>query len=245
MPANPKIIAHRGFTERYPENTLEALEAAIDAGADAVELDVQFCADETPVVLHDPDLNRVSGENVSIDALKVEDLQRYSVHEPERLGDRFKGIVIPTLRQAAERLAQKNALVFVEIKHDTLPPHQLPKRVKSVLQACEPLGERLVIISFEEAILREARSLQNVAVGWVMSGWGIDAMDRVEVLEPDYLFIDIDRLPPPPTPLWEGRWQWAVYEINEPGTAQELARRGVTWVETAAVEKMSQALRSG
>jgi glycerophosphoryl diester phosphodiesterase len=245
MPANPKIIAHRGFTERYPENTLEALEAAIDAGADGVELDVQFCADETPVVLHDPDLRRVGGEAVLIDELKAEDLRSYSVHEPERFGDRFKGIAIPTLRQAAERLGRKSALVFVEIKRDTLPPYQLPQRVKKVLEACEPLGEKLVIISFEEAVLREARSLRDVAVGWVMPGWGIDAMDRVEVLEPDYLFIDIERLPPPPNPLWEGRWQWAVYEINEPESARELARRGIAWVETAAVDKMRQALGSG
>jgi len=48
-----KIIAHRGYSGKYPENTLMAFEAALDYGADAIELDVHMTRDGHLVVHHD------------------------------------------------------------------------------------------------------------------------------------------------------------------------------------------------
>ena len=55
-----EIIAHRGFSARAPENTLSAMDAAISAGADALEWDVQVAACGTPVLFHDSHLGRTS-----------------------------------------------------------------------------------------------------------------------------------------------------------------------------------------
>ncbi len=41
---NPEIIAHRGFSARAPENTLSALEAALETGVESVEFDLQTAA---------------------------------------------------------------------------------------------------------------------------------------------------------------------------------------------------------
>ncbi|MGH7377681.1 MAG: glycerophosphodiester phosphodiesterase family protein, partial [Candidatus Methylomirabilales bacterium] len=46
-------IAHRGASADAPENTLPAFEAALAAGADALELDVHMAADGALVVIHD------------------------------------------------------------------------------------------------------------------------------------------------------------------------------------------------
>lgn len=48
-----KIIAHRGYSDKYPENTLTAFKAALDCGSDAIELDVHMTADGRLVVHHD------------------------------------------------------------------------------------------------------------------------------------------------------------------------------------------------
>jgi len=48
------VIAHRGASSEYPENTLPAFERAIELGADFVELDVHAAADGSLVVCHDP-----------------------------------------------------------------------------------------------------------------------------------------------------------------------------------------------
>lgn len=48
-----KIIAHRGYSDKYPENTLTAFRAALELGSDAIELDVHLTADGQLVVHHD------------------------------------------------------------------------------------------------------------------------------------------------------------------------------------------------
>jgi glycerophosphoryl diester phosphodiesterase len=55
----PRVIAHRGLSARFPENTHAAFAAAIEAGADGVELDVQMTRDGVPVIFHDETLARV------------------------------------------------------------------------------------------------------------------------------------------------------------------------------------------
>lgn len=56
------ILAHRGFPAAdRPENSLAAIEAAFEAGADGVEVDVRLSADGIPVLCHDPELRRLVG----------------------------------------------------------------------------------------------------------------------------------------------------------------------------------------
>jgi glycerophosphoryl diester phosphodiesterase len=57
----PLAIAHRGYSARYPENTLEAYRAAIAAGADIIETDARLAADGVVVACHDPTLARLAG----------------------------------------------------------------------------------------------------------------------------------------------------------------------------------------
>jgi glycerophosphoryl diester phosphodiesterase len=55
------VIAHRGFSRRYPENTMAAVRAAIRLGVDMVEVDVQQTRDGELVVFHDYRLDRIYG----------------------------------------------------------------------------------------------------------------------------------------------------------------------------------------
>ena len=57
-----ELVAHRGFRGKYPENTILSITKAIEAGALFVELDVQFSEDKLPIIYHDSELSRVSGE---------------------------------------------------------------------------------------------------------------------------------------------------------------------------------------
>ncbi len=58
----PQLVAHRGYPRRYPENTLQGIQAAIDAGARYVEFDVQITADGVPILMHDVSLMRTAGK---------------------------------------------------------------------------------------------------------------------------------------------------------------------------------------
>lgn len=48
----PILIAHRGDTKNYPENTVQAFQSALDKGADGFEFDVQLNDDRVPIVVH-------------------------------------------------------------------------------------------------------------------------------------------------------------------------------------------------
>lgn len=49
---NPILIAHRGDTKNFPENTVEAFASAIEKGADGIEFDIQLNRDGIPIVVH-------------------------------------------------------------------------------------------------------------------------------------------------------------------------------------------------
>lgn len=68
MPARPWVIAHRGHSAAERENSLAALDRAVEAQADAVECDVRIAGDGVLVVSHDPDLARLTGEQVPVEA---------------------------------------------------------------------------------------------------------------------------------------------------------------------------------
>ena len=56
----PVLVAHRGYMERYPENSLSSIRAALESGACMVEFDVQMDAAGRLVLLHDDNFKRLS-----------------------------------------------------------------------------------------------------------------------------------------------------------------------------------------
>ncbi len=61
-----EIMAHRGASAAAPENTLAAVQGAIDSGAQWVEIDVQETADGRIVVIHDSDLKKVGASALTV-----------------------------------------------------------------------------------------------------------------------------------------------------------------------------------
>ena len=80
-PEPSNLVAHRGYQAKYPENTALSLNKAIAAGALFIELDVQFSADQLPIIYHDTDLQRVSGLPVTVFSTSREDLLTYPAYE--------------------------------------------------------------------------------------------------------------------------------------------------------------------
>lgn len=87
-----RIVAHRGAHEEpgVTENTLEAFERAVKAGAWGIEFDIRWTRDRRPVVFHDPDTRRLFGADVKLSDLDLAELK-----------DRFH--LIPTLEEVVRR----------------------------------------------------------------------------------------------------------------------------------------------
>jgi len=232
-------VAHRGYALRYPENTIESLRAALAAGACYVEFDVQLCADGVPVLLHDASLQRTADVDESALQLPLSRLREIEVNERRRLGDRFRGVRIPTLGQAIEliRSAPPSRQAFVEIKRESIEAFGVDAVVEAVLDAVAPAAQRCVLISFDAAAVERARGLGSTRIGWVLAEWCEAARRQAEALSPDFLFCDRELLPSG-VGLWSGPWSWAVYEVIDPAEALALGERGVELIETMAIREM-------
>lgn len=85
--SRPKITAHRGFSYAAPENTGYAFEAAVEIGADYIELDVQQTKDGQIVVFHDNELNRTTDGKGLVSDYTYEELQQFSCGSWFKKGD--------------------------------------------------------------------------------------------------------------------------------------------------------------
>ncbi|MGB1581673.1 MAG: glycerophosphodiester phosphodiesterase, partial [Nevskiales bacterium] len=72
----PLVIAHRGLSSQYPENTLPAFEAAVACGADMIELDVALTSDGRFMVIHDDTLSRTTSTQGFVGHLRSQELQQ-------------------------------------------------------------------------------------------------------------------------------------------------------------------------
>ena len=116
-----KLVAHRGYQAKYPENTVLSLNKAIAAGALFIELDVQFSADKLPIIYHDTDLQRVSGRHIDLFSIRRDKLLTYPACEPHRLGRTFDDQTISPLEAIVDiLLANPQVTAFIEIKEESI-----------------------------------------------------------------------------------------------------------------------------
>lgn len=235
----PCLIAHRGYAQRYPENTALAIEQALHCGVRALEFDVQFTADGVPVLLHDLNLKRTGGVDQNITEIPVNHLTMIEVNETVRFGDAYIGTRIPTLAEIVALLrAWPGVTVFVELKEESLQAFGIENTVRTVMAVLKPIHEQAVIISYDQLAVRCARAMGARRIGWILRAWDNVQQIQASELAPDVLFCNYTKLPAAPTPLWRGPWEWALYEITNPELAIMLARRGVRYIETMAVGEM-------
>ena len=232
----PVLVAHRGYMEKYPENTLCAIRSALDAGACMVEFDVQMDAGQQLVVLHDDNFKRTSGNPASV--FEQQDYTRISVHEPDRLGDTFNPQPVPMLRQVMELLrGYAHATAFVEIKDESLQHWGIAKVVDEVLSCIEEVRRQCILISDNLDALLYAVSKTTIKIGWVIHKYD-DVHHALAVQHrPDFMICNYKRIK---TGLWEGGWQWMLYDISDPELAIEWANKGAELIETRDIGDMLQ-----
>ena len=144
----PRIFAHRGLSFKNnvqvaEENTLQAFQLALDAGADFIESDIQVTKDNVAVLFHDQNLFRLTGSKLKIADLNLVDIIQIQLP----FGGR-----IPTLEQTL--LEFPNARFNLDIK---VPPSELAgTKVINQLEATD----RVLVASFSDSSRK--RALENL-----------------------------------------------------------------------------------
>lgn len=238
-----QLVAHRGYAARYPENTLPALQAAVAAGAAWLEFDVQLTRDHVPVLLHDPTFDRTAGLAACVHELDYAALESIDVGYPELFAAQFAGTSVSSLANAVAWLQTcPGVMAFVEIKRHSIAAFGLSATVAAVLEALRPALDQCIIISFVAEVVAEVRRKAAVPTGWVVRHYDEQAQQQADALQPEYLFCNVDKLPPAPAELWPGKWDWVIYEIVTAEAALQLQARDVTYVETMAYGELATEL---
>jgi glycerophosphoryl diester phosphodiesterase len=117
----PLIIAHRGDSAQFPENTLKAFAGALEVGADLVETDVHLSRDGHVIVMHDARVDRTTSGTGPLSEMTLAEIRALSAGYPERFGDRYSGERVPTLAEALA-LMRGRARLMIEIKSEAVVP---------------------------------------------------------------------------------------------------------------------------
>ncbi len=183
-PRDLQVIVHRGITKSAPENTIPALQAAIDANIEWVEIDVRLTRDGRHALLHDSTLDRTTngaGQVADIDLAALKDLDAGSWFAP-----RYAGTRIPTLKEVLEYCKNKINL-YIDAK--AIDPKQIVKEI------IETRMERQVVVFDSPERLKEIKRLSNGKIAVMPSiNKRLDAEYWVETLHPEAVEIHANLL---------------------------------------------------
>lgn len=152
----PALVAHRGLSSLYPENTLPAFEGAHEYGFDAFELDIHTTKDGEWVVIHDDDVDYMTDGTGDVDSFTLEEIRALNIDNGNNI-DSYDNTVIPTLRETLELCVELDIPPVIEIKKCDL--QYLPS-LKEMLDEFG-LSQKTRIISFTEEYLEEYRKLDG------------------------------------------------------------------------------------
>lgn len=231
----PILVAHRGYSGRYPENTLLAYEAAYQHGALYMELDLQLTVDRVPVLHHDASLLRMAGIDTDIRETKAKHFKAMNAPYPERFGDEFSENSFTTFKKFCRWLKlHPDVTTFVEIKQESIDRFGIPVFIDEVLKRIHKtdVESQCVLISFNQESLNYARKVSPIRCGWVLPKWNDQNKTIAYEERYDYLFAGTEQLPSNDEQIWRGNWQWAVYNLDDVPSAIAMANRGIPMLET-------------
>lgn len=235
---HPALVAHRGFARLFPENTLTALAAAVDAGARFVEFDLQLSTDHVPFLMHDDNLKRTAGLNQSVFDLAMAKIKSIGVGEAERFNGRYRDTYPITLRDMCDHLNNwPNVHSFVEIKTESVEHFGLELVMQKIISELDNLTSPFSVISFREDVVRYVKAHTNMSAGWVIRHWNKDSLDTLENMQPEFVYCNYKIIPEMKT-VPQGSWSWVLYEITEPHIAAHWRQRGIDMIETMHVSSM-------
>lgn len=235
------IVAHRGASGEFPEQTLIAYEQAIIQGADALEVDVRLTSDGVLVCHHDPHTERTGGRRMWVHSSTVEQLSAldfgswhpvHAQHEP----------LLPLRRLLVLAEAYPHVKVFIETKHP------VPTRGDVETALAEELAyfgldrpasfaeSRVAMMSFSVMAVRRFRRLapavpvvqlrerRNVLKSWLVEGCGAQLMGPS---------IGALRSRPWLVEYWRSRGMGTYcWTVDDPADMRLCRDLGVEWVGT-------------
>ena len=241
--AKNKLVAHRGDPFNFPENTVEGMNAAATAGASYAELDIQYTADFVPLLYHDPDLQKISGDPRVLAQTPWNEISQLPANYPERFGTAFDDTRISTLSDLVAASANWPAMsLFVELKIESINHFGSERIVDDVFEKISDMISRnqvAAVISKHDVALQQMRQRSGLPIGWVVPDYNEANQSRAKDMNFEFMFINQTRL---------GAWHagheksetWVVYTVNDLEAAERYLDSGADMIETDVFGKLAK-----
>lgn len=140
------IAAHRAAHLKHPENSLNAIQEAIDLGVDIIEIDVRVTTDGEVYLMHDQTIDRTTSGSGDIELLSSQDINQVRLlYNGEETSQQ-----VPTLKEALS-LSKGKIMVDLDLK---------TSKISEVLAVVEELDlfDEVIFFDSDWKVLQEIKS---------------------------------------------------------------------------------------
>ncbi len=230
------VIAHRGASAYYPENTMAAFRGAVNIGADMIELDVLLSKDNIPVVFHDAMLDKKSNGKGLVSEYTVQELKELDAGS--WFDPKFRGEKIPTLEEVLIYTKDKIA-VNIEIKTEAVfeeYENGVERKVIDLVRKYE-LTDKVIISSFDYRVIKRfdalAPEIKTALLYERRQSHGRRPAELVEDYQADAFNFSIREMADSWTQsLNDQKIPFFVYTINDPEVMKTVINRGAKGIFT-------------
>ena len=158
-----RVFAHRGYSGKYPENTMLAFREAEKTGADGIELDVQLSKDGELVIIHDETLDRTTTGKGYVKDYTLSELKSFNASVIK--GDTFAPEVIPSFEEYCKWVKDTYLITNVELKTSIVYYPEIEEKLTEMIKVFK-LEDRVIFSSFNHlSIVRMKQLLPDCPVG--------------------------------------------------------------------------------
>jgi len=227
----PLTAAHRGDPVAAPENTVPAIVAGINGGADIVEFDLQLTSDGHAVLMHDDMVYRTTDGAGPISEFTLDGIRQLDAGS--WFGPAWRGTPVPTAREALEHFIDVPTTALVEFKGTWREEDVAP--VIAVIDELG-IGDRTVVSSFEArtmiALQRAAPHLQRALTMRVLPASPLGLVTAYDASVVVTSMRSIDLSPRMVAQLQQAGVTVIVYTLNTPTLWQKARQAGVDVIVT-------------
>ncbi len=233
---------HRGFSGKYPENTMLAFEKALEAGCEGMEFDVHLTRDGELVIIHDEAIDRTSNRSGLVKDMTYEELCQ--VDFSYKYAGQFGFQKIPTLREYFELVRDRDILSNIELKTGVYEYPGIEQAVYDLIREYH-MEDRVVISSFNHhSILRMKALAPQLVCGFLSETWILDVGEYVsshgvEAYHPQFAMLT----DPEVADLRAHGVQINTWTVNEEKDILHMIRLGVDGIISNYPDRVAALLR--
>jgi glycerophosphoryl diester phosphodiesterase len=233
-------IAHRGASGYAPENTLAAFRRAVAQGVTFIETDLHLTRDVHFVAIHDDTVDRTTSGRGAVKEMTLAEVRKLDAGA--WFASEFIGERVPILEEILDFSRKHDVVFYLELKSDGFWGGE-----HALISALRDSGEiqRMVIISFDPAILANLRKLEPLLMtGMLSDGQLANPFEQAQEIGARQLVLRGDLLTP--NLLQEAHRrdiQVVCWTVNQPAHMRLLASAGVDGIMSDYPDRLLAALK--